>query len=263
MSKISTPQIFTTVAFQLINIASIYFVGHKGDTNMLAGLGMGNVLISAICLAFSFGLNGTLESKVSQCYGSDEYEMCGVWLNRGRMINTFLMIPIGILFMCTEQIMIAIGQPAIIANYAGKYTSIMIPGAWAMVQFDATKRFSSSQLKPKLPLIAQLIATFFHVIWCYLFIKKWDYGIYGAAFAINITYFMNMFILDWLVAQSPQFKLTKIPHDRRSFTGWDEYFRIGLYGAMLECLGWWNLNICFMFSGYLGVRQIAVQVIIT
>ena len=119
-------------------------MGHQGDTNLLAGLGMGNVLISAICLAFSFGLNGTLESKVSQSYGSEEYEMCGVWLNRGRMINTFLMVPIGVLFMFTEQIMLFIGQPAIVAKYAGQYTSLMIPGAWAMVQFDATKRFSAS-----------------------------------------------------------------------------------------------------------------------
>ena len=109
VSTISVPQIFTTVAFQLINMTSIYFVGHYGDTSLLAGLGMGNVLISAICLAFSFGLNGTLESKVSQCYGCDEYEMCGVWLNRGRMINSFLMIPIGLLFLCTESIMLYLG----------------------------------------------------------------------------------------------------------------------------------------------------------
>lgn len=37
---------------------------------------------------------------------------------------------------------------------------------------------------------------------------------------------------------------------------------IGWYGALLECLSWWNLNICFMFSGYLGVSQIATQVVI-
>lgn len=125
-------------------MTSIYFVGHYGDTDMMAGLGMGNVLIWTICLAFSFGLNGTLESKVSQCYGCNEYEMCGVWLNRGRMINSFLMMPIGLLFLCTESIMLYLGQPENVSRLAGQFTGLMIPGSWAMIQFDATKRFCVS-----------------------------------------------------------------------------------------------------------------------
>ena len=35
------------------------------NTEIMAGIGMGNVLIGAFCMAFCFGLNGTLESKVS------------------------------------------------------------------------------------------------------------------------------------------------------------------------------------------------------
>jgi MATE family multidrug resistance protein len=38
--------------------------------------------------------------------------------------------------------------------------------------------------------------------------------------------------------------------------------RIGLYGAILESLGWWNLHICFLFSGYLGTDSIATQVVV-
>ena len=81
-----------------------------------------------------------------------------------------------------------------------------------------------------------------------------ELGIVGAALSLNITYFVNLVILDVLITMSPTFAGTIIPHDQRSFSGWNEYFSIGLYGALLECLGWWNLNICFMFSGYFGVR---------
>ena len=132
-----------------------------------------------------------------------------------------------------------------------------------MVQFDAIKRFSTSQLKPRLPLYAQGIATFFHIIWCYVFIRKLDWKMTGAAISLNLTYFINMLVLDWLIKVSPDFKNTVVSHDKRSFTGWKEYFRVGIFGAILECLGWWNLNLCFLFSGYLGIDQIAVQVIIT
>lgn len=85
-----------------------------------------------------------------------------------------------------------------------------------------------------------------------------EYGIVGAAMSLNLTYIMNSVILDVLIATSADFAHTMVSHDQRSFSGWEDYFSIGLYGALLECLGWWNLNICFMFSGYFGVRQIAV-----
>lgn len=37
---------------------------------------------------------------------------------------------------------------------------------------------------------------------------------------------------------------------------------VGWYSAILECLGWWNLNCCTFFTGYLGVTSLASQVII-
>lgn len=71
-----------------------------------------------------------------------------------------------------------------------------------------------------------------------------------------------MLIIEYWVRSSHEFEDTWIKHDSRSFTEWREYMSIGWYGALLECLSWWNLNICFMFSGYLGVSQIATQVVI-
>ena len=85
--KISFPQICTTVCLQVTNITTIVFVGHNCSEVTMAGMGMGQVLVGAFCFAFCQGLNGTLESKVSQSYGAQNFEMCGVWLNRGRAIN--------------------------------------------------------------------------------------------------------------------------------------------------------------------------------
>ena len=48
----------------------------------MAGVGMGNALIGSFCMAFCYGLNGTLESKISQAFGAEDYDECGHWLNR-------------------------------------------------------------------------------------------------------------------------------------------------------------------------------------
>ena len=89
----------------MTNLASVFFIGHNCDSLNMAAIGMGNVLIGMFCMAFCFGLNGTLESKVSMAYGSKDYEMCALWLNRGRMINTFLMLPIAVLFFQSGNIL--------------------------------------------------------------------------------------------------------------------------------------------------------------
>lgn len=81
--------------------------------------------------------------------------------------------------------------------------------------------------------------------------------IVGAAIALNITHFTNLIILEKWISSRDDFKETWVKNDERCMTEWGSYFKVGIYGAMLECLGWWNLHICFMFSGYLGVKQIA------
>jgi Na+-driven multidrug efflux pump len=48
-----------------------------------------------------------------------------------------------------------------------------------------------------------MAATLFHIVACYVLISKLEYGIYGAALAYNITYFLNMGILDLLIYTSP------------------------------------------------------------
>lgn len=80
--------------------------------------------------------------------------------------------------------------------------------------------------------------------------------------AQNITYFVNLIVIEIMIRNSPDFEQTFIPIGKDAFTGWGEYMSIGLYSATLECLGWWNLNICFLFSGYLGTTEIAAQVVI-
>jgi hypothetical protein len=74
---------------------------------------------------------------------------------------------------------------------------------------------------------------------------------------LNLTYFTNMIIMDHYLVNSNDFKDTYVKSDSRTYTDWKEYMRIGFFGAIQECLIWWNLNICFLFSGYLGVTQIA------
>jgi hypothetical protein len=47
---------------------------------------MGNMLINVVCMAVCQGFNGTIETFVSQSFGGGNGRMCGVQLNRARVI---------------------------------------------------------------------------------------------------------------------------------------------------------------------------------
>jgi Na+-driven multidrug efflux pump len=60
------------------------------------------------------------------------------------MVCTVIMIPIIVIFACSDRILIAIGQDAVISHIAKSYCCMLIPGVWAMGMFDATRKFLSS-----------------------------------------------------------------------------------------------------------------------
>ena len=58
--------------FAIIGLMNTFFIGHTNDSTLIAGVGMGNMLINVFAFAVMQGLNGALESLVSVSYGASE-----------------------------------------------------------------------------------------------------------------------------------------------------------------------------------------------
>jgi len=74
----SIPTVLSNIFLFLIQICNIYFMGRQIDQNLMAAVGMGNMLINVICFAVCQGFNGTIETFVSQSFGGGDGYMCGV-----------------------------------------------------------------------------------------------------------------------------------------------------------------------------------------
>jgi Na+-driven multidrug efflux pump len=61
------------------------------------------------------------------------------------------MVPIIIIFALSDKILVAMGQDPEVARIAKSYVCMMIPGVWAMGQFDSSKKFLSSQMRNQIP----------------------------------------------------------------------------------------------------------------
>lgn len=138
----------------------------------------------------------------------------------------------------------------------------MIPGMWAMTQFDACRKYLIAQSQQNLPVYVQIGTTVLHFVWCYLFITVLNLRVVGAALALDITYILNWLILDLYVHFSKTCHRTWTLPTKESTQNLWAYLKIGIAGAMMLCFEWWAFELLAIFSGYLGVAQLAAEVVI-
>ena len=166
-----------------ISLAGYYHLDTKENTTaLIKGIGLGNIIISILCFGISQGLNGALETLVSQAYGAslnlketerfrDEMrKLCGQYLNIARLVNTlFMIVPTAILALFADEILITFfKQDAYVSELAIQYCILCMPGVWAMTQFDATKRFLSAQNHGGIPMVTQFITGGIQIFCCYM-----------------------------------------------------------------------------------------------
>ena len=143
------------------------------------------------------------------------------------------------------------------------FTVMMIPGIWAMTQFDASRKFMIAQGKPTMPMIIQLVTMIMHYLWCLLLVGYLDLRIEGTAIATNITFILNMAFSDLILMTNQDFEKTRNLRSWKDlFEGWLEYLMIGIPGAIMLCGEWWAFEILAILSGCIGVADLAAEIII-
>lgn len=131
VGKIALPPVLGNLIQYLVMMITIFFVGRKGDTNVLAAVGLGNMMINVLAFAIMQGLNGALEHYVSLAYGNKSYIECGQWLNRGKLVGTLVFLPTLVIFINSDWLMVTLGQDPVISKMACTYVTICLPGAWS------------------------------------------------------------------------------------------------------------------------------------
>jgi MATE family multidrug resistance protein len=181
---------------------------------------------------------------------------------RGRFVVSLLLIPIIVIFALSDKILIGIHQDPTISKIAQVYVCVMLPGCWAMSQFDAARKYLIAQQKQNLPVYVQIVTTVFHFIWCYLFITVWKLNVVGAALSLNITYILNWLLLDLYIHFSGCCPKTWVTPNKHAFENVWEYLKIGISGALMLCFEWWAFELLAIFSGYISVAALAAEVVI-
>ncbi|KAD4386168.1 hypothetical protein E3N88_26337 [Mikania micrantha] len=153
--KIAGPSIFARLCLYSLAVITQSFAGHISDTD-LAAISIATTVITSITFGFLLGMASALETLCGQAYGAKQYHMLGIYLQRSwvvLLIASFLLLP---LFIFATPILKLTGQPAEVAELAGKVAMWLIPMHLSYVFQFSLVRFLQCQLKT--PVIAWMTA---------------------------------------------------------------------------------------------------------
>ena len=154
-----------------------------------------------------------------------------------------------------------LGQDPIVCEEAYRYIMTSLPSMYFLGQFDLKKRFLNCMKITWVPMVAQSTATMVHILWCYLFVVKWDMDIVGLAIATNISTFTMLFIITVYAHCISSISDALFFPTSDSFKHWGEYLRLSIPATVMLCAEWWAFEILTILSGIIGVNEQAAQVI--
>ena len=123
-----------------MEVIGAVFNGHMPEAEMIAGAGLGGMYTTIVCLSITVGLNSALTTLISQAFGTGNMRLCGVYLNRAKIVATLVFIPLQIILLNAENLFLALEFDAKTSHYSQIQIYWKIPGLLAYVYYDATKR---------------------------------------------------------------------------------------------------------------------------
>lgn len=199
---------------------------------------------------------------MASAYGNKQYYLCGVYLNRGRIIQTLIVLPLAILlFLFGTNLFQLMGQNEKVATMTQNYLYIGLFGAFGGLQFQITKRFLLAQ-KIFYPIVYfQIFLLLEHVIISYLLIYYLDYGYIGAAIAHAGTNFAAAIGMTLVLKLIPGIVHAESFHfpNKDSLHGWKEYLNFGFPAAVITTLQWASFEVMGVYAGIMGVAQLGAH----
>ena len=90
----------------LVLVINVVFAGRLGDPAKTAGVGLGTTMNHIFGCCILFGLNRAMDTLISQAYGAGNIALCGVYLNKARVIGTLAFIPVTLILMNCRTVLL-------------------------------------------------------------------------------------------------------------------------------------------------------------
>ncbi|CAK7337338.1 unnamed protein product [Dovyalis caffra] len=231
------------------------FVGHLGNLQ-LSAVSVSLSVIITFAFGFLLGMGSALETLCGQAFGAGQVHMLGIYLQRSSIISFITCVLLLPIYIFAAPLLKVIGQDADLSDLAGKFTRLTIPSLFSWAISFPTQKFLQAQRKVKVATCISAGALPLHALWLWLFIYEFDWGITGAAIAVNLTDWtialaQAVYVMGWCKEGWHGFSLS-------AFKDLWSFLTLSLASAVMLCLEAWYMVSIFLLAGHLNNAVIAV-----
>lgn len=246
-------------------VVSVLFLGRLGSLELAGGalsIGFTNITGYSVLV----GLASGLEPVCSQAFGSKNWELLSLSLQRMVLILLVATLPISLLWLNLERIMLFMGQDSGITRMAAVYCFYSLPDLLTNTLLQPLRVFLRSQKVTTPMMYCSFVAVVFHVPLNYLFVVVMGLGVPGVAVASVMTN-MNMVVL---MAGYVGVWRRKEMVLRWGWggggggvgdfggVGMGQLMKLAVPSCLMICLEWWWYEIVTVMAGYLENPTLAV-----
>ncbi|MFT7486133.1 MAG: MATE family multidrug resistance protein [Candidatus Paceibacteria bacterium] len=258
------PIVATQVATMMLGVCDMLMLGHY-DTRALAASALGRVWIFGTFVMAQGVLFGQ-DPRISQLHGAGKTKELGTTLQGGLILCAILSIPLALAWMFTSNVLGGLGVDPELAELAGRYAVVQIPGIPFLLGFHALRSWLQGRgiMRPAMWVV--FVANGLNVIvnWALIFghLGFEPHGLVGAGCA---TAFTQIFMLLGLLLFVRVFDLHKDAWTRWSRAAWREVVAIARMGGPIGLqFGFeiWAFKAATLMAEKLGTEAVASHAIV-
>ena len=248
----------------LIEVVKLIFAGHINDSSVVKGVGLGNTLINVSCFSVWMGINRATEIFISKSFKNihDYYWEC--LLNKGRISQAILFIPQVVFLIFSKKILMWWGQEDAPSQIAETYIFALVPGLFAMTQFETSWKYLRAMTIFRPQMYIQWAAILIHIILSYLLAFTIELGLTGVSISTSLVFWISLIAITgylwWNNDVFPENSWHSF--NWNSFNNYDQFWKYSIASIIILWLVWSWFEIITTFVYMLGTIEITASVVI-
>ncbi|KAL2927494.1 Protein DETOXIFICATION 33, partial [Bienertia sinuspersici] len=244
MWGIAGPAILMAVSQFSLEFVTSAFVGHLGTLELAAVSIVHNVVEG-----FVYGLM----TLCGQAVGAGQINRLGIYLQRSWIVTGVTALLLTPTYMFMSPILKFLHQDDQISDVAGKYACWVIPQLFAYALNFPIQKFLQSQSKVWVMTMISIFVLGIHTFLLWVLVTKSSFGLFGAAMAGNISWFI--LVLGQLIyVMSGSFLDAWTGFSLLAFTSLKDFIKLSIASAIIMNLDIWTLMIALGFNAAISVR---------
>lgn len=260
---IGFPILVMGILSYLKNMISVACIGRLGSLELAGGaLAIGFTNITGYSVLFGLAIG--MEPVCSQAFGSKNFTMVSLTLQRTIILLLLASVPIGILWNYLEPLLLWLNQEPEVVHIASVYCLSAIPDLIVNSFLHPLRIYIRSKGTTWPLLWCTLLATLLHFPITIFFTFHQHLGIQGIAIStfisnLNILLFLLCYIKSSHEEKIHLFRSSATPSNKNSFREeWGMLVRLAIPTCLGVCLEWWWYEFMTLLSGYLYKPQVAL-----